>query len=334
MKSYWIAATILLFGMWPSGAKAYVASADQSKADEAPVQQTQSPGPSVKAQNPAKAQDPTKANDPSAPAKTAATTGAANPSAAASAQDKGSYLLVELTKSLKAKKLKPGDKVKAEVTQDVISHGKVIIPVETELVGHVTEVSVLEGASTESRLGIVFDRILLKHYHDINVQAVVQAVAAPAARPSRVDQPSQMLPPSMVGGGPRQTSVSPMGGVGGPAASRGQVSPGGSSSMSSAANGTASYQTPMTVKQSPANSASNGSAAVQLEVTPGGKPMSIGMPRGVTGLKGLSLSPGPGANTPGPVIVSNTDNVKLDSGTQILLHVLTVETPKGEAPPK
>ena len=55
-------------------------------------------------------------------------------------------MLVELTKSLKAKKLKPGDKVKAEVAQDVVSHGKVIIPVETELIGHVTEVSVRDGA--------------------------------------------------------------------------------------------------------------------------------------------------------------------------------------------
>ena len=57
--------------------------------------------------------------------------------------------------------------------------------------------------------------------------------------------------------------------------------------------------------------------------------MSIGMPQGVTGLKGLSLSSAPSASTPGPVIVSSTDNVKLDSGTQILLHVLSVETPNG-----
>jgi hypothetical protein len=242
-------------------------------------------------------------------------------------------LLVELTKSLKAKKLKPGDKIKAEVTQDVLSHGKVIIPVETELVGHVTEVSVRDDATTESRLGIVFDRILLKHYHDINIQAVVQAVEPPAARPSRVDQPSQMLPPSMVGGGPRQGSVTPMGGgVAGAAASRGQVTPGASSGMSGG-NDTSTFSTPLTVKQSPANSASNGSAAVQLEVNPGGKPMSLGMPQGVRGIKGLSLAAA-SASTPGPVIVSSTDNVKLDSGTQILLHILTIETQKDATKPK
>jgi hypothetical protein len=42
----------------------------------------------------------------------------------------------------------------------------------------------------------------------------------------------------------------------------------------------------------------------------------------------LSLSASPSASTPGPVIVSNTDNVKLESGTQILLHVLSVEPQK------
>jgi hypothetical protein len=56
--------------------------------------------------------------------------------------------------------------------------------------------------------------------------------------------------------------------------------------------------------------------------------MDVGTPQGVFGLKGLSLTSGTTASTPGPVIISNTDNVKLESGTQILLHVLSVETPQ------
>jgi hypothetical protein len=94
--------------------------------------------------------------------------------------------------------------------------------------------------------------------------------------------------------------------------------------MSQASN-TTTFQSPITVKQSPSNRADGSSA--QLENTPGGTPLSIGMPLGVRGLKGLSLSTAPSASTPGPVIVSNTENVKLESGTQILLHVLTVEVP-------
>jgi hypothetical protein len=313
MKSYWIAATILLLGTWPSGSEAYATGAGQSPAVEKPAQQAQS-------STPATAQDA--ANDA---LKTQPAASAAPAAPPASTQNKGSYLLVELSNSLKAKKLKPGDKIKAEVTQDVISHGKVIIPVETELIGHVTEVSVRDETNPESRLGIVFDRILLKHYHDINCQAVVQAVAPPVVRRSRVDQPSQMLPPSMMGGGVRQSGGAPSGRSSG--GSRGQTSA-GSSGMSG--SNSISLQAPLTVKQSPTNSAASGTSAAQLEVAPGGKPLSIGMPQGVTGLKGLSLSSGPTASTPGPLIVSSTDNVKLESGTQILLHVLHVETPSTE----
>ena len=73
-------------------------------------------------------------------------------------------MLVELSKRLNSQKLKVGDKVKAEVSQDVVSHGKVIIPVETKLIGHVTEVSARDSGHPESRLGIMFDRILLNTF--------------------------------------------------------------------------------------------------------------------------------------------------------------------------
>ncbi len=55
--------------------------------------------------------------------------------------------------------------------------------------------------------------------------------------------------------------------------------------------------------------------------------MSAGMPRGVFGLKGLSLSPGVGSNTPGPVILSEAGNVKLEDGTQVLLKVTDATAP-------
>jgi hypothetical protein len=321
MKSYWIAATIFLLGTWPSGSTAYAAGVGQSPAVEKPAQQAQSSNTSAAPQE--------TGNDALKTTQPAVTTAPAAPAASAqNAQNKGSYLLVELSKSLKAKKLKPGDKIKAEVAQDVVSHGKVIIPVETELVGHVTEVSVRDDANPESRLGIVFDRILLKHYHDVNFQAVVQAVAPPVVRKSRVDQPSQMLPPSMVAGSTRDSGASPIGRSNSPVANRGQVSPSSSAAMSTA--NSINLQAPLTVKQSPTNSAASGTSAAQLDVGPGGKPMSIGMPQGVTGIKGLSLSSGPTASTPGPLIISTTDNVKLESGTQILLHVLSVETPSTE----
>jgi len=56
------------------------------------------------------------------------------------------------------------------------------------------------------------------------------------------------------------------------------------------------------------------------------KPMSTGMPLGVFGLKGLSLSTG-GSSTPGPVILSEATHVKIEDRTQVLLKVTDVTVP-------
>src|SRR5258708_10869870 len=126
------------------------------------------------------------------------------------------YVLAEFTGSLNVKKLKPGDRVKAMVTQDVLSHGRIIIPEESKLLGHVTEVKARGQEDTESRLGIVFDKVLLKHHEAMDFQGVVQALAPPVLRKSKVDEPDPMIFPasrSPVG------QTSPLGG-GGPSANR------------------------------------------------------------------------------------------------------------------
>src|SRR6476646_3520226 len=188
MKSYWIAAAVLIVTAWPSS-KASAISAQQPLADGTP----QSSAP------PANVTSPVQAAVTAKPAAEGAATVTAPAAKTETVKPKDSYILVELSNTLKAKKLKVGDKVKAEVSQDVVSHGKVIIPVETKLVGHVTEVSARDSTNPESRLGIVFDRILLKHFRDIDFEAVVQAVSQPVVRRSRVDEPLLMLPPSMMG---------------------------------------------------------------------------------------------------------------------------------------
>ena len=304
MKSYWIAAVILVTA---ASSQACVAGFTQMSADEKPAQQVPSPNPSLTSQ-------PSATNQPA--------------TAATAAQNKShSYLLVELSKTLKASKLKPGDQIKAEVSQDVISHGKVIIPAETQVIGHVTEVNARGANNNESRLGIVFDRIVLKHFQDVNFQAVIQTVRPPVIRHSRVDEPSQMLPPSMIMGDLRGPSPNSQTRSSGPSAGRATTTPSQSTAMSESNAGTA-LQAPLTVKQSPSTHTATGSSAASLEAPSGGTPMSVGMPQGVFGLKGLSLTAGATASTPGPVIISNTTNVKLESGTQIMLHVLSVETPQ------
>jgi hypothetical protein len=284
-----------------------MASPGQNKTDEKPVQQASSPNSSVTSQTSTQAQ--------------------AAPAATSTAQNKSSYLLVELSKTLKVKKLKPGDKIKAEVSQDVISHGKIIVPVETEVIGHVTEVDVRDGNNGESRLGIVFDKILLKHFHEINIRAVVQAVKPPVIKRSLMDEPSQMLPPSMIMGDLRGPSPNSQSRPNGPTAGRAATTAQPSTAMSESTALT-SMQAPLEVKESPSTHTATGSSAATLHPAAGGTVMDVGTPKGVFGLKGLSLSAGATANTPGPVIISNSQNVKLESGTQILLHVLSVEMPQ------
>ena len=322
MKSYWIAAAVILLTAWPTSSKGYVVGVSQSQTGDKPVPQAFTPSPNTKDTAQPQAQ-------PGSP-KPAVVSGPIAGSAANS-QNKGSYMLVELTKSLKAKKLKPGDKVKAEVTQDVLSHGKIIIPVETELAGHVTEVSVRDPEHSESRLGIVFDRIMLKHFHDIHFQGVVQALAPPVVRRSRVDEPSQMLPPSMMGVGAHNPGTATTSRRTGSGISRASANQNMSTAVS-AGNAANTFDMPVTVKDSPTTHADG--AAAQLSVAKGGAPLSIGTPQGVTGLKGLSLDLTPDKDTPGPVIVSNKEDVKLDSGTQILLRVLSVEAPQKAEQPK
>lgn len=306
MKSYWIAAAVFLATAW-LGSQMHATSAQQALAE----------GTSQSSAPPASLENPVQSAVTAKPAAAAAATVTPKPSAE-TAKPKAAYMLVELSKGLNAKKLKVGDTVKAEVSQDVIAHGKVVIPVETKLVGHVTEVSPRDSSHPESRLGIVFDRILLKHVHDVDFKAVVQALAQPVIRKSRVDEPSQMLPPSMMGVS-RDAPVAANGR--GATASNSTRSRGGGAASASLAT----YQAPITVKQSPSTHADSSGAL--LEVASSGKPMSVGMPQGVFGLKGLSLTTTPSASTPGPVIISNTENVKLDSGTQILLQILKAEVP-------
>ena len=315
MKSYWIAAAVFVATVWP-GSKTHAICAQQPLAG----------GTSQSSISPPNLKSSVQTAVTAKPAEAAAAT--VTPKVAAeTVKPKASYMLVELSNGLKAKKLKVGDKVKAEVSQDVISHGKVIIPVETKLIGHVTEVSPRDSAHPESRLGIVFDRILLKHFRDIDFKAVVQAVAQPVVRRSRVDEPSQMLPPSMMGVSRDAPAAAPT--------ARGSASP--TSNRNSGGGGAASasmttFQAPLTVKQSPSTHADSSGALLETAAT--GKPMSIGMPQGVFGLKGLSLSTTPSTSTPGPVIVSNTENIKLDSGTQLLLQVLKVDVPTDAKPAK
>lgn len=219
---------------------------------------------------------------------------------------KPTYLLAEFSGSVNGKKLKPGSQVHAEISQDVLAHGKIIVPADTTVVGHVTEVK-SRGTDRSSRLGIIFDKILLKHHQERRLQGQVYALAPPTLRRSRVDEPDQMMPP-IIGLSGGSNTTTPVRGTAPPQhASRTTIMPPSSSAPVTSAEASSPSYAP----------SASGPADSRQEA-----PISLGLAPGVYRLKGLSLSTGPSAETPGPVILSTANDVKLDYGTQVIIKVV------------
>ena len=185
-----------------------------------------------------------------------------------------------------------------KLTQDFLSNGKIVIPRNSKVVGHVAKAKASSRDDKKSMLGLVFDKIEVKDGADVPLNATVQGIGAPISTNNSSDgggygnpgmaSPSQTNPSGMNGS-------SPMGGSGSSGANPSPSAMGGSGGNS------------------------NGSMPNGPDTMPMGQ-HSTPLPRtfqGVSGLKGLSLSQGQMQDA---VISSDDHNVKLDSGTQILLR--------------
>src|SRR3981081_3832686 len=112
--------------------------------------------------------------------------GNASASTSASAQNgqangslaSGTAINAALSSPIDSKKCKPGDPVNAHSTEAVKSEGKTVIPKGAKLVGHVTQASARAKGESESSLGIVFDKAILKNGQEIPLHAGIQAIAA------------------------------------------------------------------------------------------------------------------------------------------------------------
>src|SRR5690348_334472 len=69
----------------------------------------------------------------------------------------GSLIYAELSKSIDSKKAKVGDPVVAKAIQAVLSHGKIVIPKNTKLLGRLTAAAAHTKDQPQARLGISFD---------------------------------------------------------------------------------------------------------------------------------------------------------------------------------
>jgi hypothetical protein len=83
--------------------------------------------------------------------------------------------------------------VNAVLLADVLSHGKIVVRRDSKLVGHVTEAQPHSKDNPESRLGIVFDKAVLKGGQEIPFTSVLMALR-PAPR-LQVESMSAPAPP-------------------------------------------------------------------------------------------------------------------------------------------
>lgn len=220
----------------------------------------------------------------------------------------GTGLVAELSSNVNAKKAKPGDRVKAQLTQDVLYRGKVVMRVGTKLIGHVQASKPYTKEEQDSQLNIVFDKAELKGGGEVALKGSIRALA-PTVNISMVDRPEQMMMPAVTGVQGVQRGPTPIG----PATAR--------AGSSGTGNRNQIPPTPAATSGSSAANASFSPAAMEHGNFTRDNRLLSSASRGVIGMHGITLTSvgvGPEQVT---VIGSNRDHVKLESGIQIVVQL-------------
>jgi len=203
----------------------------------------------------------------------------------------GSVIPAQLTKTVDAKKAKAGDPVEAKVTEDLkATNGQLVVPKDTKILGHITEAQAHTKEQKESQLAIAFDHAVMKSGADVTLPMSIQAIiAAPSSSPDNSNAQSEGQPVEM----PSPGEVSQANANGRPM--------GGSTPAQE------------TVPSSAGSDAPNKTGA-------NARPQITANTQGVVGISNLSLSTAPAAGQ-GSLVSSEKSNVKLESGTLLLLRV-------------
>ncbi|HET6930120.1 MAG TPA: hypothetical protein VFI45_07345 [Candidatus Acidoferrum sp.] len=260
--------------------------------------------------------------------------GSASAGSAASAQNgqtnaslgSGAAINAELTAPVDSKKAKPGDPVAARTTEPTKSDGKTVIPKGSKLVGHVTQASARAKGDSESALGIVLDKAILKNGQEVPLNVAIQALASAQSAASANagnDLGAAGGAGTYAGGSGRAAGGGAMGGVtstaGGAVGTVTNTAASAGNTAGGAVNSTANAATNTVAASKGAVGGLN--AAGQLTSSS----------QGVFGLQGVNLSSATSGAAQGSVITSAGKNLHLDSGTQMLLVTRaagSAETPK------
>ena len=246
--------------------------------------------------------------------------GGASVSTSAAAQSNGSSAAIAdgtainaaLNSSVDSKKCKPGDEVTAHTTEAIKSQGKTVVPKGSKLVGHVTRASARGKGDADSALGIAFDKAVLKGGQEIplngSIQALASAETAAGAAGSDVDAIGGA---GASGGGRAAGGGGALGGVRSTAGGAVGTVTNTAGSAASTAGGAvdATARTTTGVAGSTAGAVGGLNAAGQFASNS----------RGVFGLNGLNLNAAGSNSAEGSLITSGGKNVRLDSGTRMLV---------------
>lgn len=222
----------------------------------------------------------------------------------------GTEIDATLTRSVDAGRARPGDEVTAKAAKDIRSEGKVVVPRGSRLIGRVTSARQhrkgdAAGGDSASQLGIVFDRAVLKDGSEVALNGSVAAIGATRSAGSATGR--EIDAGAAGAGGMAGTAGGSGGGLaGGVGGTVGGVShaaigaTGGVNSALGASMGVAGR---------------SAGAVGGLDAAGGLKPGS----RGVFGLRDLDIQAATAGAAEGSVITSAERNVRLESGTQMLL---------------
>lgn len=206
----------------------------------------------------------------------------------------GSVIPVQLTTTVDAKKAKTGEQVRAKVTQDLrSSNGMMLMPKNTEIIGHITEAQAKNKQDKESQLGIVFDHAVTQN-GNVSYPLSIQAVISP-----QVFQNPNNGNNGNAGAAPSPSSSMPGSQMPEGSAGRGM----GSGSAQAAPPNTPPVE----------SGGENSKAGTEA-------PKITGQTQGVVGFSHMKLDTPANPAQPS-VISSEKSNVKLQNGTLMLLRV-------------
>lgn len=204
----------------------------------------------------------------------------------------GTALVAELAKSIDARKAKAGEAVKARIVQDVLANGRILIHRGSKVLGHITTARAFGQNEPKSVLGIVFDQLNQKGGQQVSFHGVLVALAPPIEQNDVLADSSSnyggggSVDPSHVSHGSYRPIVDP----------RDHIDHTREDALRNAADPN-SYGKDNTLH--------NGYLGAGN--------------RGVFGIKGLSLKAV--SDSASTQLVSSKDDIKLESGTQLVLGV-------------